>query len=84
MRLSFWIGVLAADFAARRGYRIENREFMSKCGSISDGAEMAKMTDADYFASDEFKRRADVRAKESFGVTSVAESKRIYENYLKN
>lgn len=25
-----------------------------------------------------------MRAKESFGVTSVAESKRIYENYLKN
>ena len=45
---------------------------------------MAKMTDADYFASDEFKRRADARAKESFRVTSVAESKRIYENYLKN
>lgn len=45
---------------------------------------MAKMTDADYFASDEFKCRADVRAKESFGVTSEQESKRIYENYLKN
>lgn len=56
---------------------------MGKCGSISDGAEMAKMADTDYFASDEFKRRADARAKESFGVTSEQESKRIYENYLK-
>lgn len=84
MRLSFWIDVLAAGFAVRRGYWIENREFMSKCGSISDGAEMAKMTDADYFASDESNRRADARAKESFGVTSMAEPKRVYENYLKN
>ena len=42
------------------------------------------ISDADYFASDEFNRRADARAKESFGVTSMAESKRVYENYLKN
>ena len=34
---------------------------MGKCGSISDGAEMAKMADTDYFASDEFKRRSDAR-----------------------
>lgn len=61
MRLLLLIDVLAAGFAARRGYWIENREFMSKCGSILDGAEMAKMTDADYYASDEFKRRADAR-----------------------
>lgn len=45
---------------------------------------MTKMTDADYFVSDEFKRRADARAKESFGVTSVAEPKRVYESYLRN
>ena len=42
------------------------------------------ISDADYFASDEFNRRADARAKESFGVTSMAESKRVYEDYLKN
>ena len=42
------------------------------------------MSDAEYFASDEFKCRADERAKESFEVTSLSESKRIYENYLKN
>lgn len=44
----------------------------------------AKMTDADYFASDEFKRRADACTKENFGITSVSESKRIYVNYLKS
>ena len=84
MRFSLSIDVLTAGFAARRGYRVKNRELMSKCGSISDGVEMAKMSDADYFASDEFKRRADARAMESFEVTSLSESKRIYENYLKN
>lgn len=42
------------------------------------------MSDAEFFASDEFKLRADERAKESFEVTSLSESKRIYENYLKN
>lgn len=47
------------------------------CGNGKDG-------DTDYFASDEFKRRADARAKERFGATSEQEAKRIYENYLKN
>lgn len=45
---------------------------------------MAKMSDEEYFASDEFKRRGDARAKESFEVISLPESKRIYENFLKN
>ena len=75
MRLSLLIDVLAAGFAARRGYRIKDRGLMCKRRLISD---------ADYFASDEFNRRADARAKESFGVTSMAESKRVYEDYLKN
>lgn len=43
-----------------------------------------KMSDAEYFASEEFKRRAEAQARQSFNITPLAESERIYRNYLKN
>lgn len=46
---------------------------------------MPKTTsDAEYFASDEFKRRAEARSKESFEIISGPQAKRIHESYLKN
>ena len=43
-----------------------------------------RTTDAEYFASDEFRRRAAAQSRQSFNVTSLADSERIYQNYLKN
>lgn len=43
-----------------------------------------KTADAEYFASEEFKRRAEAQARQSFNITPLAESERIYRNYLKN
>ena len=43
-----------------------------------------KMTDAEYFASDEFKRRAAAQSRQSFVIISGSEAKAIHENYLKN
>lgn len=43
-----------------------------------------RMSDAEYFASEEFKRRAEAQARQSFNVTPLAESERIYRSYLKN
>lgn len=37
-----------------------------------------KMSDAEYFASEEFKRRAEAQARQSFNITPLAESERIY------
>ena len=43
-----------------------------------------RMSDAEYFASEEFKRRAEAQARQSFNVTPLAESECIYRSYLKN
>ena len=43
-----------------------------------------KMTDAEYFASDVFKRRAEAQSRQSFEIISGKEAKSIHENYLKN
>lgn len=45
---------------------------------------MAKKKDADYFNSEEFRRRCDARARESFEIISGPEAQTIHENYLKN
>lgn len=39
---------------------------------------------ADYFNSEEFRRRCDARAWESFEIISGPEAQKIHENYLKN
>lgn len=44
---------------------------------------MTKKAD-DYFKSEEFQRRADARARESFNITSGSEAATIHANYLKN
>ena len=43
-----------------------------------------KMSDAEYFASEEFKRRAEAQARQSFEIISGPEAQKIHENYLKN
>lgn len=43
-----------------------------------------RMSDTEYFASEEFKRRAEAQARQSFNVTTLAESECIYRSYLKN
>lgn len=45
---------------------------------------MTKKKDADYFNSEEFRRRCDARARESFEIISGPEAQKIHENYLKN
>ena len=45
------------------------------------------MKDKDYFNSDEFKRRADARAREEggdFNIITGREAQRIHQNYVKN
>lgn len=43
-----------------------------------------KISDAEYFASDEFKKRAEAQSRQSFEIISGPQAKQIHENYLKN
>lgn len=46
---------------------------------------MAKsISDAEYFASKEFKKRAEAQSGQSFEIISGPKAKQIHENYLKN